>query len=437
MTRTRFSRLGTAVLTTLALPLVACIDDNNQTATPSSESTVSTDQPLPPSHSADGTLTLGLLVPESDPNASFGTQLIPIVEAVVRIMNSFGGFNNWPLTLVVRDEGPTPESARRSAEQLVNDDGVDMVIGPFSAITAPVVLPTFLNGGIGVCSPSVSSVMLDALDDADLFLRTGVQDATIVSSMVELAVQSGSEIVSVAYPDDPYGRALVRLLRSALRSRDITITSDVSYLPASQDFGSVASALAGDAAPVELILANPTTGPGILNAVAAVSQDSVIITNDLVPSATVEFPTSLSEDLRSRVFGFAPDVTTGGDELLNVIRVTDPEFPETINELPPFAVNTVDCLMLTWLSALDANSDSAEKFKGSFLRVANEGSTCLWVADCKAAVDEKVNFNYEGISGLNLDAEGTSEARSLLLFQFDSDGLAQVTQGVPSVTITG
>lgn len=433
----RSSRLSIAVLTILALAPVACSDDNDQTATPASDSTVRTDQTSPPSHSADGTLKLGLLVPESDPNASFGTQLVPLVEAMVRIMNSFGGFNDRPLQLVVRDEGPTPESARRSAEQLANDDGVDMVIGPYSTINAPVVLPTFFSAGIGVCSPSVSSPVLDALEDTDLLLRTGVQDTAVISNMVELAVQSGSEVVSVAYPDDPYGRALVRLLHSDLRSRDIAITSDVSYTPGSLDFGGVATTVAGDTAPVELIIANPTDGPGILNAVVAVSQDSVIITNDLVTSASVEFPAGLSEDLLPRVFGFAPDVTAGGEELLNVIRVTDPEFPETINELPPFAVSTVDCLLLTWLSALDAKSDSAESFKDSFLRVANDGASCLWVSDCKLAVDEKVNFNYEGISGLNLDAQGTPVGRNLLLFQYDSSGRPQVTQGIANVTLAG
>lgn len=431
------SRLGVIVLTTLTLALVACSDNNDQTATPSTDSTENVDQSPPAMHSADGTLTLGLLVPQSDPNASFGTQLIPMVEAVVRIMNSFGGFNDRPLQLIVRDEGPTPESARRSAVQLVKDDGVDMVIGPYSTINAPVVLPALLSEGVGVCSPSVSSPTLNALDDADLFVRTGVQDAAVISNMVELAVQSGSEIVSVAYPDDPYGRALVRLLRNGLRSRDIAITSDVSYTPASQDFDGVAADLVGDTAQVELIIANPNDGPRILNAVVAVSQDSVIITNDLETSASLEFPAELPEDLRPRVFGFAPDVTGGGEKLLNVIRVTDPEFPETVNELPPFAVNTADCLLLTWLSALETNSDSAEKFKDSYSRVTNDGTPCLWVSDCKFAVDEKVNFNYEGYSGLDLDTQGTPVQRSLLVFQYDSTGLPQITQGAANVAITG
>jgi branched-chain amino acid transport system substrate-binding protein len=380
---------------------------------------------------------LGLLVPLTDERAPFGPQLVPLVESVVRVLNSFGGYKDKEVELFVRDEGLTPDEAQQSTDALIETDKVDVVIGPFSSVNAPRVIPVLTTAGIGTCSPSVSSQLMDILDDDGLFIRTTTLDSAIIENMVDLAVQSGSEQVSIAYPDDPYGRTLVRKLQDVLDARQLEVVSAVAYQISAIDYQEAATLISSDGAQVELIIGDPIDGPRFLNAVVAVSQKSVIITNDTLVNTEVIFNSEVSVESRPRILSFTPNANLGSDELLNVLRLTDPNFDDAITQLPSFAVNTVDCIVLFWLAALTANSDDAQQFKGEILRVANEGSSCLWISDCKFSVDEELNIDYEGIAELTLDDSGNALNRPTVIFEFDVDGRAQVVQGAPNITLTG
>jgi branched-chain amino acid transport system substrate-binding protein len=387
--------------------------------------------------SSDGILRLGVLVPLTDEQAPFGPPLVPVLEAVVRIINSFGGYEGKDIELVVRDEGSNLNEAQRSTNTLIVTDQVDAVVGPFSSLNAPGVIPSLISAGVGVCSPTASSQLLDAIDDDGLFIRTATLDSVILENMVELAVQSGSEQVALAYPDDPYGRALARVLRNELNLRQLNVVSTIPYAIGAGDYQETAAQMAAGSSSVKIIIGEPIDGPRFLNAVVNASGKSVIITNDGLVNAEVIFDPEISPNLRPRVFGFVTNGNAGGNELLNVLRVTDREFPKDITLLPEFAVNTVDCLILFWLAALTAESDIAQDFKSEILRVANEGSSCLWIADCKSSVDEGLNIDFQGINGLTLDESGNAVDRSTLVLEFDADGRAQIVQGLPNVTLTG
>ena len=426
-----------------ALLIGACSDQETDDASSEkpSTSTIETTLSSNPSETArrstDGVLRLGLLVPLSDTRAPFGPALIPLAESTIRIMSSLGGFDDRAVELIVRDEGTTAESARVAGENLVRQDGVDAVIGPYSSVNALAVVPSLIASGVGVCSPAVPSLALDQLEDNGLFIRTGSQEADIISSMVDLAVQSGTEQVSIGYPDDPYGRSLARLLRTDLSSRDVTIASVAPYSTTDPDYADLAVTLISDDAPVELVITTPNVGPGILNALAGLSRDSVIITNDVVSESELSNLSGQPDDTRPRVFGYAPNVDLGNDELLTIIKLGDKKFPDSITRLPPYSLNTIDCFVLIWLAALVAESDDPQVFKEELLRTSKDGSPCLWVPDCKFSVDEGLNVDYDGIGDLDLDERGTPVGRDLLLFEYDANGQLQRVQGVADVGLAG
>lgn len=424
--------LRLAIVCITALALTSCRSDSSDVVSPTTPAFT----PTRVERSSDGILRLGLLVPLTDEQASFGPRLVPVLEAVVRVLNTFGGYDGKDIELVVRDEGSTPNEAQQSANTLITTDQVDAIVGPFSSVNAPSTVPNLISAGVGVCSPTASSQLLDAMDDDGLFIRTAALDSEILENMVELAVQSGSEQVSLAYPDDPYGRALVRVLRNELDIRELEVVSSIPYAIGAVDYQDTAAQMVAGNSLVNIIIGEPNDGPRFLNAVVNVSQKSVIITNDGLVNAEVIFDPEVSLDLRPRILGFVSDGSAGGNELMNVLR-TAKELPKDITLLPEFAVNTVDCLILFWLAALTAESDIAQDFKGEILRVANDGSSCLWIADCKFSIDEELNIDYQGIAGLTLDESGNAVGRATLVFEFDADGRAQIVQGLPNITLTG
>lgn len=415
--------------------LAGCSDGSPSGQTAPSETSTVIDQPSSEAQPPDGVLKFGLLVPTSDPSATFGTSLVPVVQTMVNIINTFGGFNSRSLELVVKDEGTTPEAARTAVREFMDIDGVDAIIGPFSAIVAPAVIPAVVANGTGVCSPSVSSLNFTAFDDSGLLIRTGVQDTDIVNKMTELAVQSGSQLVSVAFPDDPYGRGLVRLLRQGLKERNVEVDSATAYDVETDDLSIAAKQINSDRAQVDLIITTPSTEAILLNQLVEISSDSVIIVNDVVIDATLTYSPEVPEESRPRIFGLSPNVNNGGKELLNLLQLTDPSFSEELSGPPSYAVYTVDCLLLMWLSALVAESDDARKFSTEYIEVANDGSPCLWISDCKLVIGDDFNIDYKGIADLILDDYGDAVNRNVLIYQFDADGRPQVVEGTADVSL--
>lgn len=413
----------------LVLTFVAGCGSGDTERTATSESPAGT---VAVTREADGVLRIGLLIPLSDSEAPFARDLAPIMEAVVGIMNNFGGFRGTDVEVVIRDEGSTPESAAKAARALVETDDVDAVIGPFSALSAPSAVPMLVASGIGVCSPSVSTSAMDYLSDNDLFIRTATLDTEIIRGMVDLAVQSGRERVSVAYPDDPYGRTLLRELKPALEARELNISTQVGYSPTDDSFQSEVTRLTSDSASVELLIGDPIDGPRFLNALIPAADGSVIITNDGMTTTTVAFDPDSAPESRPRIFGVAADTRQGNDVLLNIFSFSTSDYLIALSDLPSFTMNTVDCLTLIWLAALTAETDDAQIFKDEFSKVAKDGSTCNWLFDCSYIFDQGLNLDYEGVSSMTLDDLGNAVDRGTIIFGFDSDGRVKAVDGEPN-----
>jgi len=415
------------IAATMTTILGACGSDEGDTTT-----TAIRTETVVVNRQADDVLRIGLLIPLTDPAAPFGPDLAPIMEAVVGIMNNFGGYLGTEIELIVRDEGPTAESAVIAVSKLVGVDNVDAVVGPFSALTAPSTVPMMVSAGVAVCSPTVSGATMDILEDDGLFFRTATLDSDIVRGMVDLAVQSGRERVSVAYPDDPYGRGLLRELKANLATRDLTIATEVKYAVDDENYASEVSRITSDSASVELLIAEPVSGQRFMDALVPAADGAVIITNDGLADVTVSFDPDSAPDARPRIFGVAPDTRSGNDTLLNIFDFSTSEYLSELDALPSFTRNTVDCLTLIWLAALTASSDDAEDFKDEILDVANDGSRCNWLFDCSFLFDQTLALDYEGVGSLTLDERGNARERDTLYFQVDPDGRTDVVDGTPN-----
>lgn len=416
---------------TVSLALTACSGDDIEKSTPTTPAPTATVT----TREADGKLRFGLLAPLTDPAAPFGPDLAPIAESLVEIMNTYGGYLDTDIELVIRDEGGTPEEATAAARQLI-EDGVDAVVGPFSHFDALAAVPELVKAGRAVCSPSASSSTLDYLDDGGLFIRTATKESDVLTRMVDMAVQSGNEEVSLTYPDDPYGRNLVRELKTALTTRGLTVITEVPYLLGAEDYRSVAFRLTADDAPVELLVTDPANGSRVLEDLIPEAEGSVIITNDGTIDADVTFDPAIPEDSRPRIFGAAPDTRLGSDILLDVFSFTTVGYLTQLTDIPSFTMNMVDCFALIWLTALTAASDDATVFQEEFLNVANDGSRCSWLFDCSFFFDRTLNLDYEGVTSLTLDDLGNAVDRGTVIFTFDSAGRAVVVEGPLDFTLT-
>jgi branched-chain amino acid transport system substrate-binding protein len=226
----RWAVAGCALLTFMS---VASCSSGDSSSTPDSTPQFSTTVPPP---TEDGVLRFGLLVPQSGDGATLGEPLLAVARSAVRAINDAGGALGQKVELVIADEGADAATSLAAVDTLVNDDGIDALIGPLSSNVAAYVLPRLTESGIAVCSPASTAVALASFPDDDLFVRTTAADGLASQAMAQLVAQTGVTNTVIAFPDDPFGRSLADAIERSLTLQGIAIDARVTFDPTDADY---------------------------------------------------------------------------------------------------------------------------------------------------------------------------------------------------------
>lgn len=368
----------------------------------------------------DGTLRIGLLLPETGPGAGLGASLLAGAKLAVSEINAAGGVLGRRVETVIRDEGASAATAAVGLDELV-DLRVDAVVGPASSRVAYEVLPQAVRAGVLVCSPSATAAGLSDYPDADLFIRTVPGDRLQARAMARLIEQTGRNSAAVLAPDDDFGEDFAEELVTALRARNIAITADLRYDVATESPESIAAeAFAGEPGAAAVIGAGDS-GAAMLSAARAAAGDGVpFFVNDALGSASVV------EILGER----AGDTVAGvrGTSVFAEPNDRSVDFADRLatvagNVSDDFAAFAYDCVNLIALAAASAGSDRPSLAAAELLDVSNLGNGCSTFVECSTLLGQRLNIDLQGASGLlDLDPNGDVLTGTYYVFQFDESG---------------
>ncbi len=400
-----------------ALTIAAC--------TSGGETTPATTQPtpattIPAQQESDGVLTIGLLLPSTDP--TLGEGLINAANIAVERINDAGGVLGRPVRVVERDEGLGDGSAAASiAALLESDPSVDAVVGPSSSLTALSDLDTLVAAGIATCSPTATALALDDFPDDRLFFRTVPSDSLQAVAIADLAERTGLQDVAVVSVDDAYGRPFARSVEEALAggTRSVANIREYSYVRADGDLALKAREVADSGARVVIVLAGSDDGAAFLEALDDTNFGSIrnIIVNDTLrePGITQRIE-ALDPALRALIQGVAPQAQSN-----------DPDRPFD----PPglFAAQAFDCVNLIALAAYQVDSDNASDFASQIPSLTVGGRSCRSFETCAALLDEPLDINYNGPDGItDLLVVGDPLQARFDVFDFDETGRAEFVE---------
>ena len=85
------------------------------------------------------TVTVGVLMPFSGSSAQIGEGVLPAVELVAGIVNDSGGIDGRQVSVVQADTAGQVETATAELTRLVDEEDIDLVIGPSSKTAAGLV----------------------------------------------------------------------------------------------------------------------------------------------------------------------------------------------------------------------------------------------------------------------------------------------------------
>ena len=389
--------------------LVAC-NDSGSTSTPDSTPQVSTT--VAPQVS-DGVFRLGLLIPQTGSVDGNGKSLTQVATNAIDIVNAAGGILGRDIELVVRDEGSDSATALTAVDDFISEFRIDALIGPMSSTIALSVLPRLVENRIGSCSPTATAVSLASFPDNELFVRTTPSDILASEAMAQLIGQTGVVETLVAYPDDPFGRAFAAEIRRSLAVQGIAIVNEVAYDTDSSDYTPVAEELTANPNSVITLIGDSESGGRLLNSLLDTKSANKIIVNDALSQVDLSSNTNVNSDMRQSIVGVAVDAFAGTDADNNA-------------SLPPFAAAVVDCVNLIALAAIVSESDIADEFMAQVPAVSRGGSGCNLFEECLALLQQSLNIDYNGITGLlDLDPNGDPSRAQFVTFGFDNQGRSE------------
>lgn len=154
-------------------------------------------------------LTLGLLFDYTGALGEYGPGAEQGALLAVEHVNAAGGVLGHPVSTVIADGATSVDAALAAARRLIEESGVDAVVGPMgSAAALAVAEQVTVPARVPTVSPSATAPALSELDDDGYLFRTTVSDAAQGQVLARLAEGEGHERVAVVYRDDSYGRGL-------------------------------------------------------------------------------------------------------------------------------------------------------------------------------------------------------------------------------------
>lgn len=163
---------------------------------------------------------------------------------------------------------------------------------------------------------------------------------------------------------------------------------------------------------VVTLVGDSESGGRFLSELLAADRSLAIVVNDALSSVDLASDPNLDSPARRSVLGVAIEST--GVALSSAV---------------------VDCLDLLALAATSADTDDARTFMREAIPVSRGGSRCNTFSECRALIDDGLNVDYDGPTGLlALTANGDPAAATFVAYGFGDDGRAEFRSAIGVVS---
>ncbi len=259
----------------------------------------------------DCEITVGLVLELTGPAGQYGQAGAKSVEMAFRDLNEAGGVPNGEgdscdLVADVRDSQSQGNVAVDQATQLVNVQGVDVVIGGIiSSVSIPVLTSVTGPAGVVQVSPASSSPTLTQLgrdgQSGGKFFRTITSDALQGTAAAKYAMDSGLTELAIIHVNNDFGVNMMREFSSAYEKLGGTITSTTAYNEKQSSYASEATAaMEGDPDALYLV-SYPVDGATIARAWISQGGPQKFLLNDGMNSS--EFIESVGAEFLNEAYG--------------------------------------------------------------------------------------------------------------------------------------
>ena len=184
-------------------------------------------------------LTLGAMFAQTGDAAIFGESQINGVRLAVEEINGDGGVDGAQIDLLVEDTGSQNEQAINILQRFINQDQVDVVVGPTLSAEGKAVAPIANSAQVPIIGASWAAPT-GTTDVGPYVWRVALTDGQNIPKAVEAAVErDGYETAALLFgSDDPFTQAGGEAFESAAQDTGIELVATETFAAGDRDFSS-------------------------------------------------------------------------------------------------------------------------------------------------------------------------------------------------------
>ena len=226
-----------------ALALAACgSNDDSASSTTSSSASASSTGAATGQDAADGTLTIGTLLPQTGSLAFLGPPEFAGVDLAIKDINAAGGVLGKPVAKFDSDSGDTSTNIASSSVDRLLSQKADVIVGAASSGVSKTVIDKITGAGVVEFSPANTSPDFTDYPDKGLYFRTAPSDVLQGRVLGNLIVEDGNQSVGILALQDAYGTGLSKNVSDAVKGSQGQVAPDpVIYDPKAAEFSAEVS----------------------------------------------------------------------------------------------------------------------------------------------------------------------------------------------------
>jgi neutral amino acid transport system substrate-binding protein len=399
-----------ALLTTITSLLATGCTDPNATGGGGTTPTAST----APGTSNNQGLKIGSLLSSTGDLASIAQPLPVAVKMAIDTVNSCGGINGAPVTLVSEDDQSDPSAGAAAMTKLTEVDKVAGVVGAFGSGISTAASSVAAKNKVMIISPgSTSPVFTDRAKKGEYqgyWARTAPPDTYQAQAMAQLARKKGFTKVATIAINNDYGVGFEQEFVAAFKKLGGTITNEAKptrYDAKGTTFSSEVKAAFEGKPQAIAALVYPDTGSILLKDAyeQGLSKGVTIMLPDGAYSPKFPDQVGKSSDGKFIIDGAIGTVPGAHGKALDDFNK---KWTATGKPLTAYLQHSWDAAALIMLAAQSAKTNTGEGIASKLREVA--GGPGEEVSDlCQALTLIKAGkkINYQGASGnVDIDAQG-------------------------------
>jgi branched-chain amino acid transport system substrate-binding protein len=202
----------------------------------------------------EGPITIGISLPLTGDFSEPGKGVQRGYEAWAAYVNENGGLLGRDVELTILDDQSNADRVASDYEKLINQDGVDLVFGPFSTRLVVPAAQVAKDYGFLFVEPAgaAEEVFTQGFDNL-FYAAPAVADdhyAYLADAIEAMPVAERPQTAAYAVMDDPFAMGTAYGLKDRLEEMGVETLVDEVYPPNTTDFGSIAAKIDNSSADI-------------------------------------------------------------------------------------------------------------------------------------------------------------------------------------------